>query len=126
MGVPIQIRGKGLDITEDIRSHIERGSTGLEKLLANDAALRIDVEIGKTTVRHQSGVDIFRAEFNLHVSGGYFRAVAKESTVLAAIDKAGERLLHEVRHSKHRKHSVMRRTGARLKEAMRRLRNWNS
>lgn len=118
-----QIKGTGLAVTSDIRSYLDKKVSAFEKMLAGDTAARIDVEIGKTTEHHQTG-DVFRAEFNLRTSAGSFRAIAEEASVFAAIDTAEEKLLQEVRHRKHRRQSVMRRTGARIKEAMRWFGNW--
>lgn len=118
-----QIKGTGLAITPDVRSYLDKKISSFAKMLSGDTAVRIDIEIGKTTKHHQTG-DVFRAEFNLRTSAGYFRTIAEEASVFAAIDMAEEKLLQEVRHRKHREQSVIRRTGARIKEAMRRFGNW--
>ncbi len=124
MTMETQIKGTGLAVTPDIRSYLDKKIAAFAKLLSGDAAARMDIEIGKTTEHHQTG-NIFRAEMNLHASGQYYRAVAEGEGVFAAIDGADAKLLREVRHGKHRHQSLLRRTGARVKDAMRRMGNWN-
>ena len=117
------IQGKDLEITADIRAHVEKVCTTLEKLAdAGSEALICDVEVGRTTEHHLQG-KVFRAEVNFSAAGEYLRAEAEAETIISALDEVRDELKLALVHRKHKKQSLMRRTGAKLKDLLRFRRN---
>ena len=108
----------GMDITEDIRSYVSKKISTLDKLIdKNDTSALAQVEVGKGA-HHKSG-DVYMAEITLHVAGADFRAEFESSTVYAAIDGVRERMYQELQGYKRKKVSLLRRGGARIKDALR-------
>lgn len=113
------IKATGVELTEDIRVHVEKVCSTLEKLVEGDPdALLCDVEVEKTTGHHAQG-KIFRAEVNFRGAGEYLRAEAVSESLTAALDEVRDEIKRLLSHQKHKKQSLLRRTGARVKEFLR-------
>ena len=113
------IKGTDVVLTPDIRDQVGKVCSTLEKLSDTDSeSLVCAVEVGRTTEHHQQG-KIFRAEVNFSAAGEYFRAEAEAETVANALDSVRDELKRVLSHRKHKKQSIARRTGARLKEIFR-------
>jgi len=89
----IQITGKNMGITPNIRRIIDEKIGGLSKFLGNfDSDLIIvDVEVGRPSRHHRSG-DIFYAEVNLSLPGNMLRAQAERDDLTKAIVKVRSEL----------------------------------
>lgn len=106
-------------LTPEVRDHVDRVCSTLEKLAGADVGpLICSVELGKTTEHHQQGA-IFRAEVNFSAGGEYFRAEAEAESILAALDEVRDEIKGALVRHKHKKQSIVRRTGARLKDLFR-------
>jgi len=115
----INIKATNIALTPDISDYLDKRLKSFEKYIdPEDTSVLLSVEVGKTTDHHQSG-DIFRAEINLHISGGDFRAVSEQGTLYNAIDEAKEEMTRELRRHKRKRLHLMRRGGAKIKEFMR-------
>lgn len=109
------IKATDLALTPDISEYLEKRLAAIEKFMAyaSEPAI-IDVEIGRTTRHHQSG-DIYRAEINIHRGQRSFRAVQEAQDLHAAIDAAKDKMMEELRSSKEKRVSALRRGGQRVK-----------
>lgn len=97
----IQITGRGIELTEAIKSYIEKKISGLEKFY--DQILKADVKVGKETDHHLKG-EIFMCECRLDVPGVDLYASKNEKNLYKAIDKVRDYLEGELK-----KHKILQR-----------------
>ncbi len=117
----ISFKATQFEITPAIRAYAEEKVRMIERLLdARDTDARADVELEQTTRHHQSG-PIFRAEINLHTARLTLRTEAQQEDLYAAIDVAKDELVEELRRSKDKKTSMMRRGGRMFKDVMQKM-----
>lgn len=113
----INVKATGTGLANAVHDRIEKICARLEKLANafDPDSLECDIEVGKITRHHRKG-NIYRAEIHFAAAGKYFRAVAEGETETAALDVAHDEIKHAFVHSKHKKQSVARRSGARIKK----------
>ena len=117
----IKTKGTNIILTPDVSSYLDKKLQGLGKFIdPTEPTVLVDVEIGKTTLHHQSG-DIFRAEINIHIGKKSFRAVAEESELLSAIDRMRDQILMELRQDKTKRLYFLRKSGQKVKDFLRGL-----
>jgi len=104
-----------MEITDGIKDYLYKKLAHLKKFISSpdDSAL-CEVELGKVNKHHKNG-DVFRAEINLSVAGQNFRAVSETDDLLASIDIAKDEMVEELKSSKDKKISAIRRGGAKAK-----------
>lgn len=119
----INIKATNMDLTPAIKEYLEKKLESVEKKLIdpNDTSTQADVEVGKTTKHHKKG-DVFRAEFNVHIGGNFFRSESVQENLYAAIDEAQSELFRAIRSQKTKKKDVTRRGMLRVKNALKGLR----
>ena len=119
----IHFKGTNYELAPEITSKTQKKVKALKKFLGGNArTVHAYVELGKETNRHQNG-DIWRAEVNFDTQGTMFRAVAVRDTLENAIDEAVNELGKELRRSKKKNESLVRRGGAVLKDIARGFRS---
>jgi ribosomal subunit interface protein len=120
MSIPFNLKGTNLTVDEKTRDYLEQKLNSLERLLSSSdhSSIKCQAELGKITDHHASG-KIFRAEINLSVGGAMFRAVAEEVSLESAIDVAKDDLKRELGKHKDKGQSILRRSGARIKQFLR-------
>lgn len=98
-----RIKSTGLDLTDAMRSAVEKVMANLDKYAERfGEAVSADVELEKTTNHHNKG-EIYRAEINVSVpKKGILRADATDEDLYAAIDKMDEAISRELRKLKER------------------------
>ncbi|MDE1974932.1 MAG: ribosome-associated translation inhibitor RaiA [Patescibacteria group bacterium] len=121
----INIKTSGITLTPAITEYANKRLTKLEKLLGGDPSYMIDLELGKTSGHHQKG-DIFRAEIHIVGKGKDLYAAEEDSDLYAAIDAMKDEIVREVRASKGKRLSLVRRSGARVKAMVKGLWPWGS
>jgi ribosomal subunit interface protein len=114
------IKGTGLEVSDDIRSYVEKNLAHVEKFLQNDSTAHIDVEV-KYLPEGRSGK--YCAEFTVAAAGSIYRAEHWGSALHEAIDLAREELMAELRRAKQKRIHVVRRSAGRVKEYLRGWRN---
>ncbi len=114
------IKATNVELTAEIREYLEKKLNKVGEVIGEDSTLIAEIEVGKTTNRHQSG-DIFRAEINLTMAGGKFRSEVEKSSLFAAIDEAQEEILREQIGAKNKKISLIRKGGRMLKNLMKKF-----
>lgn len=119
--MPMDIRFKGLqyEIPQVISDRAEKKLKAVEKYIDSGSVASAYVELGRETDAHQSG-RVWQSLINLTIDGQLFRAEATEESIENAIDRSVEDLAREVRRSKKKGESLLRRGGATLKRLMRR------
>lgn len=116
----IQTKATNITLTPEISAYLEKKLAALEKFVAGQEEVIIDVELGKTTNHHQTG-DIFKAEFTLHQRGGTLRAVSETVDLYAAIDQAKDELADTLKTTKAKRRHLVRRGALKLKNMLKGL-----
>ncbi len=112
------IKATGMELTEAIKSYVEKRLHKVEKLLALAEDDVVRVEIGKMTAHHEKG-DVFRAEITIQTGGHMYRAVSEKDDLYAAIDDARDELIREIKSKKGKGEALFRKGARRLKNVLR-------
>ena len=117
----ISIKTTNITLTPDIKEYLDRKLESLKKFIgADDSAVAVDVELGKSSTHHQTG-DVFRAEINVFEGKKSHRAVAEGNDLVSALDGMKDQILHSLRNDKTKKMTLIKKTGSRLKQFIRRF-----
>lgn len=119
MTIPTEVKATGLELTPAIKGYIEEKISQLERLVdTSTGGVRAEVEVGKTTDHHRHG-DVFRAEINLHVNGGAYRAAATTGDLYAALDEMKDEVARQIVSQKDKKQTLLRRSARKIKNFLR-------
>lgn len=110
------IKGTGIDISDELRDYAEKKLAHAGKFLEGDSTAHVDVELEFAKLRDG---DKYRAEFTVSAKGDVFRAEAWGSTMHAAIDVAAGELAKELSRGKKKRVHLMRRGAGRVKDFIR-------
>ncbi len=110
------IKGTGIDISDELRSYVERQLTHAEKFLKGDSTTHVDVELEHHA--HGEG-ERNRAEFTVSVGGDVYRAESRAETIHAAIDIAAAELQTELSREKKKRLHLVRRGAQKIKNYLR-------
>lgn len=113
----MEIRYKGLqyDLPAPVTDRAQKKLLALKKYLkGNDEVAHAYVELGKETEAHQTG-RIWLARINFTHNGTMYRAEACEETIENAIERATDELAKELRRSKKKNESLLRKGGLMFK-----------
>ena len=117
----ISIKTTNITLTPDIKEYLERKLESLKKFIdAADDTVAVDVELCKSSMHHQTG-DVFRAEINVFEGKKSYRAVAEGNDLVSALDGMKDQILHSLRNDKTKKMTLIKKTGSRLKQFIRRF-----
>jgi putative sigma-54 modulation protein len=114
------LKGTGLQVTEEIRNYLEKKLSGADKFVAGDTSAHADVELEYAPLRDGPK---YRAELTVSAASGLFRAESTGGSMHEAIDVAVATLERELRKTKKRRLHLVRRGGAAIKDAIRGLRD---
>jgi ribosomal subunit interface protein len=114
--VNYNLKGTGIQISDELRSYVEKGLGKADIFVMNDPTAHTDVEL-QYLEEGRSGK--YRAEFTLSRSGDVYRASCWGSTMHEAIDLASAELVGELSREKKKKLAVLRRMGVRAKDYLR-------
>ena len=118
------IKATGLDLTPALRAYVEEKLAHVERFIdPSDESVLVDIEIGKTSQHHHSG-EVFKAEVNLHISGGNFYASTEEADLYAAIDVVKDEIISVIKTNKAKKNTLLRRGGRQIKRMLRGINPW--
>jgi len=106
-----------MELTEAISDYINKRLEGVKKFAKGNEELVAYIEVGKTTNHHKRG-DVFRAEFNVEISGRKFYTVAEEEDLYAAIDEAKEEVTRQIISSKDRRQTLFKRGASSVKKML--------
>ena len=117
MRMNINIKTTRIELTDELMDYTYKRIEACEKLIGHDTNSAVcDVELAQT--RNQRSGPIHYAEANLEVNGTLYRATAEEHSIEAALDKVKDELLRELRRSKRKKLTLVRKGGTRAKELL--------
>lgn len=85
----LQIKGRNAELTPDVRSYVESKFTRLDRQLADETA--VEVELVEETKHGQ-----FTAEATVFAKGQTLRGVESTSDIRASIDKLAETMERQV------------------------------
>lgn len=99
----IHISGIHMDLTDAIKSHVEKKLGALEKFFGGVEGVDASVEVGKTTEHHQKG-KIFFCEVHLVIPGQEpIRAREVEEDLYVAIDRVRHDLQRQLVDAKEKR-----------------------
>jgi ribosomal subunit interface protein len=103
-------------LTEEFTDYLDKKLNALAKFVSEDDtdAPIAEIEFSKPT-KHSHG-PFFRAEINLEVKGDLYRAVAKGESIEAALDEMMDEITRELRRTKRKKRTLLKKGGSKLKE----------
>ena len=113
----IKIKTTGISLTPAISEYADKRLEKVTKVIGNDPSYICDVELAKTTSHHKNG-DIFRAEIHIVGKGKDLYASAEDADLYAAIDLVRDEIIREIRASKGKRLSFIRKGGAQVKAMM--------
>jgi ribosomal subunit interface protein len=112
----ISLLGTQIAITDALREKVYREFARLEKIL--DPAVKISVEIGKTTNHHNKG-EIFKAEAKIVEPKAQYYADIITEDLYVSIDTLVDELFEQVTKSKSRHRTLLRRGQSIIKKLLR-------
>ena len=119
----INFKATNLELTSETLDYCREKLGGLDKLLAGDESVFLEVELGKTTRHHKQG-EVFRAEMNLRTASRSFRSEAVAEDLYAAIDEVKDELSSEVKRYWKKQGTLLRRGGRLVKNFIRGVYNY--
>ncbi|MDE2172616.1 MAG: ribosome-associated translation inhibitor RaiA [Patescibacteria group bacterium] len=115
------IKTSSITLSAAVREYLDKRLEKVRKLvIEHDGSLQCDVELARTTDHHRKG-DIFKAEIHIVGAGRNLYAQAERPDLYSAIDGVQREILAELKASKGKRVSLVRRSGARLKNIMKGL-----
>lgn len=111
------IKSTNMELTEAINGYINKRLEGVKKFTKEDEELIAYIEVGKTTNHHKQG-DVFKAEFNIEISGKKFYTVAEKEDLYTAIDEAKEEIVRQIINLKDRRQTLFKRGATSVKKML--------
>ncbi|HMO78789.1 MAG TPA: ribosome-associated translation inhibitor RaiA [Candidatus Paceibacterota bacterium] len=114
----LNIKATNMDLTADLRNHIEQKISHIEKFfkLNPDELIIVEFEVEKITGEHHKNGQIFRSEINLTHKGTLLRTESTQEDILSAIEESCDEMVRRVRKNKERKIHLIRRGGNAIKK----------
>ena len=123
--ININIKTTAITLTPAISDYTNKRLEKIMHLLDNDKSAVCDVELAKTTGHHQKG-NIFKAEVHIVGAGKNYYASSERPDLFAAIDLVRDEITHEISAGKAKRISLIRRSGARVKNMVKGLWPWRN
>ena len=117
------IKTTNITLTEAISSYVEKRLEKISKLTVSDPSAKCDVELARTTTHHHKG-EIFKAEIHITGAGLNLYSSIEKEDLYAAIDEVRDAVLRELKSSRQKDMSRIRRGGAAVKNMMKGLWPW--
>ena len=114
------IKATNMDLTRAINDYINKRLSGIKKFAKNEEDMVVYVEVGKTTNHHKQG-DIFRAEFNIELSGFKFYTFSEKEDLYTAIDDAQKEIIRQISEDKDRRKTLFKRGAISVKKMLKGL-----
>ena len=110
------IKGTGIDITPELRAYVEKKLEQTTKFLADDPTAIADIELEYAAGENGKK---YRAEFSLAATKEMHRAEARGDGLHEAVDICIEELTQELRRTKEKRETLVRRGAAAIKDFVR-------
>ena len=111
------IKATNIELTSAISDYVNKRLSGIEKFVKDGEEMIAYIEVGKTTNHHKQG-DVFRAEFNIEISGTKFYTFSEKEDLYAAIDDAKEEIVRQITSNKERKQTLFKRGAMSVKKML--------
>lgn len=111
----INIKATNMELTNAITDYVNKRLAGVEKFIKEGEKMIAYIEVGKTTNHHKQG-DIFRAEFNIEISGAKFYTFSEKEDLYTAIEDAKEEIVRQIKTKKDRKQTLFKRGAVSIKK----------
>ena len=111
----INIKATNMELTSAITDYVNKRLAGVEKFIKEGEKMIAYIEVGKTTNHHKQG-DIFRAEFNIEISGAKFYTFSEKEDLYTAIEDAKEEIVRQIKTKKDRKQTLFKRGAVSIKK----------
>ncbi len=121
----LNIKSTGFELTPDIKEYINKKIGLLGKFISDyhKEALKIDVEIGRTTFHHQHG-NVYKARAHFIMPRRNIFALQEAEDVFAAIDLLEAKLKTELIKTRAQKRDILIDAMRQLKKMMRLPKFW--
>ncbi len=110
------IKATNMELTGAINDYIDKRLSGIKKFV-KDGEIVARIEVGKTTNHHKQG-DVFKAEFDLDISGVKFYTISEKDDLYAAIDEAKQEIVRQITNNKDRKQTLYKRGATSVKKML--------
>jgi putative sigma-54 modulation protein len=111
------IKATNIELTSAISDYVNKRLSAIEKFVKDGEEMIAYIEVGKTTNHHKQG-DVFRAEFNIEISGNEFYTFSEKEDLYAAIDDAKEEIVRQITSNKERKQTLFKRGAISVKKML--------
>jgi putative sigma-54 modulation protein len=119
----INIKTTSISSSEAILEYVEKRLAKVSQIIGDDPTVICDVELAKTTGHANKG-DIFRAEVHIVGAGKNLYASSEKEDLYAAIDDVKDEIQRELKTTKDKEVSMIRRGGARVKAMVKGMMSW--
>lgn len=113
----INIKATNIELTNSIGKYINKKLESVEKFVKNKNEMIVYIEVGKTTNHHKQG-DVFKAEFNIEISGIKFYTVSEKEDLFNAIDDAQKELVRQISENKDKQQTLFKRGATSVKKML--------
>jgi putative sigma-54 modulation protein len=117
------IKTTNISLTDAISDYVQKRLEKIKMLVGDDTSVQCDIELARTTAHHNKG-DIFKAEVHIVGAGLNIYKSAEKEDLYAAIDEMRDGVLRELKSSREKNTSRIRRGGAAVKNMMKGLWPW--
>jgi len=121
----LNIKTNGFDLTPSVRDYIEKKIGALEKFVLDEhkSALKIDIEVGRSTFHHKKG-DVYEAKAHLTMPKIDIYAAEESEDIFSAIDLIEAKIKNELLKTKAKKRDLLRRSLRQFKKILRLPKFW--
>lgn len=112
----INIKATNMELTPAITDYVNKRLETLEKF-AKGKEMTGQVEVGKTTNHHKQG-EVYKAEFDINISGERFFTETSTGDLYSAIDEAKEEIVRRITNNKDRKNTLYKRGASSVKKML--------
>jgi ribosomal subunit interface protein len=113
----INIKATNIELTDSINEYINKKLTAVEKYVKNKNEMIVYIEVGKTTNHHKQG-DVFKAEFNIEISGIKFYTVSEKEDLFIAIDDSQKEIIRQISEDKNKRLTLFKRGATSVKKML--------
>jgi len=117
MKINTNIKATNMELTSAINDYVNKRLSGIEKFIKEGDKAIAQIEVGKTTNHHKQG-DVFRAEFNIEISGNKFYTFSEKEDLYSAIDDAKEEIVRQITNKKDRRQTLFKRGATSVKKML--------
>ena len=106
-----------MQVTDALKAYVQDKTLTLGKFLPHDA--HVTVEIGRPSMHHKTGTDIYQAEIEASTAKQTFFISITDADLYAAIDRARDEIVELIKQGKSKKTTMVRRGSMMMKDLMR-------